>query len=69
MNATLITWDYKEQPDFDEINLALEQTFEPRCFEVDTRSDQFAIVVANRDELEERVQAWYEKEIERRAME
>lgn len=44
----LISWDWKSQPDWDEINDALQDQECPRIFVVDSGTDQFAIVIGDR---------------------
>lgn len=46
----VVTWDHKEQPDWDEINTVLELYDSPYITEIeDTGTDQYAIIVS--DEL------------------
>lgn len=45
--GTIIQWDYKEQPDWEGINSALESFEIPYIFVVESGSDQFAIVIAS----------------------
>ena len=42
------TWDHKEQPDWDEINLGLDEFNNPHITLIeDTGSDQHAVIIAN----------------------
>lgn len=48
--AELLTWDWKEQPDWSEFAAALRKLgARVRLYEVDTQSDQFALVLSNED--------------------
>lgn len=42
----VVSWDYKEQPDVEEINSALEQVDDPKLFSIQTGDDSCAVVIA-----------------------
>lgn len=58
---TVITWDYKEQPDWAEVNFALVEQIDFFIHEVESGTDQFAIVIGPRDMRPEEAQAEYDK--------
>ncbi len=60
--AYIIEWDWKAQPPWDEVQEALRGTFSdgPHFYEVDTESDSYAVVVANRTATKEEAQKWYD---------
>lgn len=59
--SAVITWDYKEQPDWDKINFALVEQWSAFIYPVDTQSDQFAIVIGPKEMTQTQAQARYEE--------
>lgn len=45
----IVMWDWKDQPDWDEIDAALEKLVAPAIVPVDTGGDWFAVVVLERE--------------------
>lgn len=58
---SVITWDYKEQPDWDHINFALVEVSNGRIHPVDTQTDQFAIVISDMQDTAKEAQEKYEE--------
>jgi len=56
----IIFWDWKEQPDFEEIISALEKYKSPTIKQVDTGADEFAIVIGERPITEKEAQKSYD---------
>jgi hypothetical protein len=48
-NYRIVLWDWREQPDWDEINRAIKELNDPkvRIREVNTQSDMFAVVIGD----------------------
>lgn len=59
--GTIIQWDYKEQPDWDKINEAIDAQCDPCIFPVESGSDQFAIVIASIDDTQELAQEYFDE--------
>lgn len=57
MNSMLISWDCKEQPDWDEINSALVKVASPQVYVLDTLCDSYFILVAPKGLTDEAVLA------------
>lgn len=59
----VITWDWKEQPDWDEVNFALCEQIDAFVHPVDSQSDQYVIVIGPREmtaqDAQERYEEWY----------
>jgi hypothetical protein len=62
----VLSWDHREQPDLAALGTALRDLSDARLYEVDTGSDQYAIVLATGDLTDDEAQAayteWYEGE-------
>lgn len=58
---TIITWDYKEQPDWDKINFALVEEISAFIFPVESGTYQFAIVIGPRETTSKTAQDYYEE--------
>jgi DNA relaxase NicK len=62
--ATVITWDWKEQFDIEDMNEALQKftdkTEIPYIFRIDTGSDQYGIVVGPEHWSQDRAQSFYD---------
>jgi len=56
---TIITWDWKEQPDWTAFNAALSKVSSPIIIPVFTNSDEYAAVVADAGTTEHDAQAFY----------
>lgn len=61
---TIIQWDWKEQPDIEAINDAINAVADtgnrPKAFRVETESDEYAIVITDSEATQEEAQALYE---------
>lgn len=55
----IITWDWKEQPDWDDINFALTLDNDAFIIPVESGSDQFACVVAPGGTTTEQAQQYF----------
>ena len=66
MTTRVIIWDWREQPDMDEIANAVQELSNGRVqiYDVDTRSDQFAIVISDTPLHSDDVAAAYRKRFE-----
>lgn len=58
---TIVTWDWREQPDWAEINFALTQDNDAFVIPVESGSDQFACVVAQKDTTTEQAQRFFDE--------
>jgi len=57
----VISWDWREQPDWEEINDWLKElNCRPYFYEVNTGSDSYAVLIANTPLLTEEVELLYE---------
>lgn len=58
---SVIMWDYKDQPDWDQINFALIEVANGGIHTVDTQTDQYAIVISDMQDTTKEVQEKYEQ--------
>lgn len=59
----ILSWDWKEQPDLDQLREALREVSggTVHLHEVDTGSDQFAVVLTDREWSDDEVQLGYDR--------
>lgn len=58
---SVIMWDYKEQPDWVQINFALIEIYNAAIHSVDTQTDQYAIVISDMQDSAKQAQEKYEQ--------